>query len=252
MKKIFTLIASVCITTASFAQDVVELSFATADKTNSTNAEWFFSNTNISMIPSGGNRDINKGGVERTDGTTSWANGLNFKNNAKNVIKLPEGTSLYRIEFSGFSQGDNWTYLYAYGFGDAAGGYEWADPIGSGVKDNKVIHETAKFPLDPCMKTEVNGNYSFATPGYKFAEIDFGNEPYTGEFPFIFSGNNQESAAITLYLSRAAADNPTSGIENIINNTADENAPIYNVFGQRVDESYKGIVIKNGKKYINR
>ena len=31
-----------------------------------------------------------------------------------------------------------------------------------------------------------------------------------------------------------------------------ENDVIYNVFGQRVDESYRGIVIKNGKKYINK
>ncbi|MDE6561457.1 MAG: hypothetical protein K2K75_08765 [Muribaculaceae bacterium] len=30
------------------------------------------------------------------------------------------------------------------------------------------------------------------------------------------------------------------------------NDVLYNVFGQRVDESYRGIVIKNGKKYINK
>jgi hypothetical protein len=29
-----------------------------------------------------------------------------------------------------------------------------------------------------------------------------------------------------------------------------ENAPIYNLAGQRVDKSFKGVVIQNGKKFI--
>ena len=32
----------------------------------------------------------------------------------------------------------------------------------------------------------------------------------------------------------------------------DENAPVYNVLGQKVTKEYKGILIQNGKKYINR
>lgn len=44
----------------------------------------------------------------------------------------------------------------------------------------------------------------------------------------------------------------SSAIENIIANEADENAPVYNVMGIQVDENYKGVVIKNGKKYIQR
>lgn len=33
-------------------------------------------------------------------------------------------------------------------------------------------------------------------------------------------------------------------------NKNDENAPMYNIAGQRVDASYKGVVIRNGKKYL--
>lgn len=42
-----------------------------------------------------------------------------------------------------------------------------------------------------------------------------------------------------------------SGVDNI---TVDENvdAPAYNVAGQRVNDAYKGIVVKNGKKYQNK
>ncbi|MDE6022833.1 MAG: hypothetical protein K2G13_04945, partial [Muribaculaceae bacterium] len=40
------------------------------------------------------------------------------------------------------------------------------------------------------------------------------------------------------------------GVDSISNVEAE--GVIYNVFGQRVDENYRGIVIKNGKKYINK
>ncbi len=44
-----------------------------------------------------------------------------------------------------------------------------------------------------------------------------------------------------------------SGIEDvIIDNNDDDDAPVYNLMGIQVDETYKGIVIKNGKKYIQR
>lgn len=44
-----------------------------------------------------------------------------------------------------------------------------------------------------------------------------------------------------------------SGIEDVIATPVeDENAPAYNVLGIQVDENYKGIVIKNGKKYIQK
>ena len=44
----------------------------------------------------------------------------------------------------------------------------------------------------------------------------------------------------------------TTAIEDIIANDNNENAPVYNVMGIEVDENYKGVVIKNGKKYIQR
>ncbi|MCX4280990.1 MAG: hypothetical protein OSJ32_06730 [Muribaculaceae bacterium] len=48
------------------------------------------------------------------------------------------------------------------------------------------------------------------------------------------------------------SDNSGAGVEEIGNATTDDNAPLYNVFGVKVDSSYKGIVIKNGKKFVNR
>lgn len=45
----------------------------------------------------------------------------------------------------------------------------------------------------------------------------------------------------------------TTGIDNItVEQELDENAPVYNLSGQRVSKDTKGILIQNGKKFINR
>ena len=66
------------------------------------------------------------------------------------------------------------------------------------------------------------------------------------------------------YLSIAWGDGETTGIESIHNSWQSQAAkpsaqfiihndtPMYNLSGQKVSDSYKGIVIVNGKKYINK
>lgn len=44
----------------------------------------------------------------------------------------------------------------------------------------------------------------------------------------------------------------TSSISNITIDDADANAPVYNLAGQKVSESYKGVVIKAGKKFVQK
>ena len=46
--------------------------------------------------------------------------------------------------------------------------------------------------------------------------------------------------------------NGTSTNISTIKANTDVNAPVYNLAGQQVDKSYKGLVIKNGKKVINK
>ena len=57
---------------------------------------------------------------------------------------------------------------------------------------------------------------------------------------------------LNLMYARIEGDVATSAIDTVITDEANENAPVYNVMGIQVDENYKGIVIKNGKKYIQR
>ena len=44
----------------------------------------------------------------------------------------------------------------------------------------------------------------------------------------------------------------STGINGIDADDADDNAPIYNLAGQKVDKNYKGVVIKNGKKIYQK
>lgn len=44
----------------------------------------------------------------------------------------------------------------------------------------------------------------------------------------------------------------TTGITNITTDEATKNAPVYNLAGQKVTKAYKGVVIKNGKKMIQK
>ena len=168
---------------------------STADGTLNKPEVFYFSNTDITMKMTGG-RGITQ--VERTRGEVTFNSGINFKNNTQSVLVLPEGMKVYGISFQGFSQGDNWDYLYAYGKGEAADGYAWVDPIGTGVKDNATIIGSAKYSIDPCQDSSEG---STNNPGYEFAYLDFSAAPIEGEFPFIFSGNNQMNAKIVVYVA---------------------------------------------------
>ena len=49
----------------------------------------------------------------------------------------------------------------------------------------------------------------------------------------------------------ATSNGGTTGITGTEQQTADEE-PVYNLNGQRVDDSYKGLIIKNGKKMVKK
>lgn len=55
-----------------------------------------------------------------------------------------------------------------------------------------------------------------------------------------------------LYLISFEKTADATAIKNIDADAADANAPIYNLAGQQVTNSYKGVVIQNGKKRLNK
>lgn len=67
----------------------------------------------------------------------------------------------------------------------------------------------------------------------------------TGLYGAIFKGTPE------ILPTQAVIPGSSTGISNITTSAAD-NAPAYNLAGQKVNGSYKGIVIKNGKKMIKK
>lgn len=62
------------------------------------------------------------------------------------------------------------------------------------------------------------------------------------------SKNNNTNAKIHVAVMAAS----TTGISNISAAEASKQAEVYNQSGQRVDASYKGIVVRNGRKYLRK
>lgn len=62
------------------------------------------------------------------------------------------------------------------------------------------------------------------------------------------SKNNNTNAKIHVAVMAAS----TTGISNISAKEASKQAEVYNLSGQRVDASYKGIVVRNGRKYLRK
>ncbi len=107
----------------------------------------------------------------------------------------------------------------------------------------------------------INGNFKFAgvyTAG-KIADGNYflkDNQMYksTGKsnikpFRAYFTGVPSDAKARLAFF-----DDETTGINAMDNEqlTIDNNAPIFNLAGQRVSKNYKGVVIQNGKKYIQK
>ena len=261
MKKLVLLMACALFASNIQAQeidnpDIVVLSKTTldVDASNATGRQTYIFDSKCKGITlSMKGRDIKD--CPRQDFST----GLNFKRNESYTINLPEGVEMYGVQFAGYSQGDNWDYLYAYG--NDATEWEWTDPIGNDIKDNSKIVGEAKYSMDPCETTK--GAPVFNKAGYTFASIGFGSVPYTGTFIFNCSGNNQYTMLIRVFTSKEAWDTYSETCKNIqygdgtgiteisSDNNVKKNDAIYSISGARISNP-KGLYISNGKAYIKK
>lgn len=70
-----------------------------------------------------------------------------------------------------------------------------------------------------------------------------------GKLTYYVNKNENQMSGSSLY----SINGVTTGIDNVITSeTINENAPIYNLAGQRVNKNAKGILIQNGKKFVNK
>lgn len=99
---------------------------------------------------------------------------------------------------------------------------------------NQVIKENAATDYET---TEIEGEskkvFPIVSVGVEAGTVDITYPKGALNFyAFIFEGTSTGIESVT-------------AVEN-------ENAPMYNVAGQLVDDNYKGVVVKNGKKFINK
>ena len=103
--------------------------------------------------------------------------------------------------------------------------------------------------------SEVSGEYTnyYATNGTDKIQL-YGDDNVVKNY----ANNDTEyniTAVVSMYkkaqLLPVSVEVPT-GITDVTVEEFDENAPVYNLAGQRVDKNAKGILIQNGKKFIRR
>ena len=96
---------------------------------------------------------------------------------------------------------------------------------------------------------QVYGGLSFK--GEKFTSID---DIKVGDVVVVYGKLKKFKTTYELDLNNIliSLNGTTTGITNITTDEAAKNAPVYNLAGQKVTKAYKGVVIKNGKKMIQK
>lgn len=87
--------------------------------------------------------------------------------------------------------------------------------------------------------------------GEKFTagdELEVGDDVVVYGQLKLYNTSNQINTGSSIY----SVNGVTTGVNGITTDNTDANAPVFNLAGQRVNGNFKGIVVKNGKKFINR
>lgn len=127
----------------------------------------------------------------------------------------------------------------------------------SGLKSAQYKNTTLSF-ADNKTAIEIEGKASEAD----FSIASDGEGAYISK---VLKTNEGETGKSTLYITItsndlqksncfevAITDKTATGIYNIKSDSNATSSTLYNLAGQQVSNSYKGIIIKNGKKYINK
>ncbi len=117
------------------------------------------------------------------------------------------------------------------------------------------VESTSSAANDPkYYATDANGNQVQIYNGFHNTAFD-NLESFVGSKTYDITG------IIVAYQSKTMTEpiyeiypiemtESTTGISEVSVSTLDPNAPVYNLSGQRVNSSFKGVIIQNGKKFI--
>ena len=151
-------------------------------------------------------------------------NSAKLSNGAQNTLKLPNDMKAVRLTLI--------SYINAASVGGSISG--WSEV-------NGVNYDVTEVPMGAY--TDVEGYNT--NPDVRVYLIDGQNE-----ITFTNKGNQLCFVAIVDVASETTVI-PT-GIDTVKTNTENADAPIYNLAGQKVDKSFKGVVIQNGVKRVQK
>ena len=132
--------------------------------------------------------------------------------------------------------------------------------------DSQLIPAIAEGDVTKKTATENYFRKGDGTTAYEWADEDESRIYVlntTTKSPGFYKANKNKVATTKAYLSMPAGasarfsglvfDGETTGISNLnVDDNSDADAPIYNLAGQKVTKSYRGVVIQNGKKMLNK
>jgi hypothetical protein len=124
----------------------------------------------------------------------------------------------------------------------------------AGFNNNNTVKPAEDADAYQPMKVNDDYTISYANPDYSintgkqvFGHVSFDVE--AGKTYLMLNPKNQ----LGIYGFQFTPGGDPSGVETIKTNKVwNADAPMYNLSGQKVDKSYKGIVIQNGRKFVNK
>lgn len=139
-------------------------------------------------------------------------------------------------------------------------GYE--DPAKVGKMKYLTDEEIKAIATEAGSAEYVIGHYNAHFYGYLNATVEKGKSYYlflhNGQMGLSSVEFNYDEASLdkTIDEKDEITDTPDptiiTGISTLKSETSNTNAQMYNLSGQKVDKSYKGIVIQNGRKFVNK
>lgn len=138
-----------------------------------------------------------------------------------------------KIKLSFENQTDPYESRKGWGIGGFANSDNWTPTFNISAADGKAFD--VMVTVGDFKKAAKNGTDSYVDGQYHKAGVTFN----------IYNQCKLVGAYILL------EKDPSSGISNATILTPAKSTKIYNLAGQQVDASYKGVVIKNGKKFVH-
>ena len=223
MKKIFTLIAAVAFAAGASAQSQTVVLSWNEEPSLSSYTDETMSNTgsskNVATWSNGYSIMIMRSDKAQSAGSNITVDGTTYKtikvsNGAQNKLTLPQGKVTKKITLYSYVNVDAATDRASY-WKEIAGVSYTEDGIFSSYKD-------------------------YENPDKREYTFDAASE--------VTFTNTGEQCCYVIFIE--AEDGESTGIADV--KIGAVNGAAYNMTGQQVDASYKGIVIQNGKKYVQK